>query len=123
MRDFGAYPSANSAFLLNLGLETLPIRMERYCENALKVAKYFEASDKIESVSYAALPGDKYHELAQKYLPKGTCGVISITIKGGKSGCHPVYGWSETGFQRGACGGYPYLCASSGQCNPSSADG
>ena len=85
MRDFGAYPSANSAFLLNLGLETLPIRMERYCENALKVAKYFEASDKIESVSYAALPGDKYHELAQKYLPKGTCGVISITIKGGKA--------------------------------------
>ena len=85
MRDFGAYPAAHSAFLLNLGLETLPIRMERYCENALKVAKFLQASDKIESVSYAALPGDKYHELAKKYLPKGTCGVISITIKGGKA--------------------------------------
>ena len=85
MRDFGAYPSANSAFLLNLGLETLPIRMERYCENALKVAKYFEASDKIESVSYAALPGDKYHELAQKYLPKGASGVLAFGVKGGRA--------------------------------------
>ena len=84
MRDFGAYPSAHSAFLLNLGLETLPVRMERYCENALTVAKYLQKSDKVESVSYAALPGDKYHELAQKYLPKGTCGVISVTIKGGR---------------------------------------
>ncbi len=85
MRDFGAYPAANSAFLLNLGLETLPIRMEKYCENALKVAQYFKNSDKIEAVSYAALEGDKYHDLAKKYLPKGTCGVISITIKGGKA--------------------------------------
>ena len=84
MRDFGAYTSAHSAFLLNLGLETLPVRMERYCENALTVAKYLQKSDKVESVSYAALPGDKYHELAQKYLPKGTCGVISVTIKGGR---------------------------------------
>lgn len=85
MRDIGAYPAANSAFLLNLGLETLPIRMERYCENALKVAQYFKTSNKIEAVSYAALEGDKYHDLAKKYLPKGTCGVISITIKGGKA--------------------------------------
>ena len=84
MRDFGAYPSAYSGFLLNLGLETLAIRMERYCENALKVAKYFQTSDKIEYVSYAALPGDKYHERAKKYLPKGTCGVISVSIKGGR---------------------------------------
>jgi len=85
MRDFGAYPAANSAFLLNLGLETLPIRMERYCENALTVASYFARSEKIETVRYAALEGDKYHSLATKYLPKGTCGVISITIKGGKA--------------------------------------
>lgn len=84
MRDFGCYPAANSAFLLNLGLETLPIRMERYCENGLKVAKYFEKSDKIEEVRYAALEGDKYYKLAKKYLKKGTCGVISIIIKGGK---------------------------------------
>lgn len=84
MRDFGAYPAANSSFLLNLGLETLPMRMERYCSNALKVAEYFSKSDKVESVAYPALPGDKYHQLAQKYLPKGTSGVISIVIKGGK---------------------------------------
>lgn len=85
MRDFGAYPSANSAFLLNLGLETLPVRMKQYCENALKVAKYFKASDKIEEVHYAALEGDKYYERAKKYLPNGTCGVITIVIKGGKA--------------------------------------
>lgn len=84
MRDLGCYPAANSAFLLNLGLETLPIRMERYCENALKIAAYFKASDKIEEVKYAALEGDAYYERGRKYLPKGACGVISIVIKGGK---------------------------------------
>lgn len=84
MRDFGCYPSANSAFLLNLGLETLPIRMERYCENALKVARYFKDSEKIEEVKYSGLEGDAYYERARKYLPKGSCGVISIIIKGGK---------------------------------------
>lgn len=84
MRDFGCYPAAHSAFLLNIGLETLPIRMERYCENALKVAQYFKKSDKIEEVKYSALPEDKYNERARKYLPKGSCGVISIVIKGGK---------------------------------------
>ena len=83
MRDFGCYPAANSAFLLNLGLETLPLRMERYCENALKVAKYFAASDKIEAVMYPGLEGDKYYDLAKKYL-KGASGVISIVVKGGK---------------------------------------
>ena len=83
MRDFGCYPSANSAFLLNLGLETLPLRMERYCENALKVAKYFAASDKIEAIMYPGLEGDKYYDLAHKYL-KGASGVISIIVKGGK---------------------------------------
>ena len=82
-RDFGAYPSANSAFLLNLGLETLALRMERYCENAQKVAEFLLASDKIESVSYPGLPGDKYYALAKKYL-KGTSGVISLVVKGGK---------------------------------------
>lgn len=84
MRDFGAYPAAHSAFLLNLGLETLPIRMKQYCENALKIATFFKESDKIEAVRYAALSGDQYYERAKKYLPKGTCGVISIDIKGGK---------------------------------------
>lgn len=83
MRDFGAYPAANSAFLLNLGLETLAMRMGHYCENAAKVATYFAASDQIESVSYPGLPGDKYYATAQKYL-KGASGVVSIVIKGGK---------------------------------------
>ncbi len=85
MRDLGCYPAAHSAFLLHLGLETLPVRMKQYCENAMVVAKYFAGCDKVESVRYAALEGDRYHELAQKYLPKGTCGVISIVIKGGKA--------------------------------------
>ena len=85
MRDLGCYPAAHSAFLLNLGLETLPVRMKQYCENAMVVAKYFAGCDKVESVRYAGLKQNKYHALAQKYLPKGTCGVISIVIKGGKA--------------------------------------
>ncbi len=84
MRDIGAYPSANHAFLLNIGLETLPIRMERYCENALKVAAFLEQCDLVEKVNYPSLPGDRYHALANKYLPKGASGVISFVIKGGK---------------------------------------
>lgn len=84
MRDFGCYPSAHSAFLLNLGLETLPVRMERYCQNALKVAEFFKTSEKIEKVTYPGLAGDKYFEKAKKYLPKGASGVISISIKGGR---------------------------------------
>ena len=83
MRDYGVYPAAHSAFLLNLGLETLALRMERYCENAMKVAAYFEASDKIEKVSYPGLPSDQHYALAQKYL-KGSSGVISVIVKGGK---------------------------------------
>ena len=84
MRDVGAYPAANSAFLLNLGLETLPIRMERYCSNAMKVAQYFKESDKIEQVTYPGLADDPNHERAMKYLPKGTSGVISFGLKGGR---------------------------------------
>lgn len=84
MRDIGCYPAANSGFLLNLGLETLPIRMKQYCENALLVAKFFQTCDQIESVRYSALEGDPYYELAQKYLPNGSCGVISIVMKGGR---------------------------------------
>ena len=83
MRDFGVYPAAHSAFLLNLGLETLAVRMDRYCENAIKVAKYFKAHDKIESVKYPGLEGDADYELSKKYL-KGASGVISIVVDGGK---------------------------------------
>ena len=85
MRDFGCYPAAQSAFYLNMGLETLAVRMPRYCQNARTVAEYFKKSDKIASVSYPGLPGDRYFDLAQKYLPDGTSGVISISIKGGRS--------------------------------------
>ena len=84
MRDFGTYPAAHSGFLLNLGVETLSIRMKQYCENALKVAEYLVKSDKIESVTYPGLPGDPNYALAKKYL-KGASGVISFVIKGGRA--------------------------------------
>ena len=84
MRDFGCYPAANSSFLLNLGLETLSVRMDRYCENALKVAEFFEGCSLVNSVSYPSLKTDKYHSLAEKYLPNGSSGVISFSIKGGR---------------------------------------
>ena len=84
MRDFGCYPSAHSAFLLNIGIETLPVRMKQYCENALFVAKHFSASNKLLSVRYPGLENDPYYALAQKYLPKGTSGVITFSIKGGR---------------------------------------
>lgn len=84
MRDLGCYPAAHSAFLLNLGLETLHVRMQRYCENAQKVAEYLNSLPEVEFVNYAGLKGNKYYDLAQKYLPKGCCGVISISIKGGR---------------------------------------
>lgn len=83
MRDFGCYPAAHSAFLLNLGLETLPVRMKQYCENALTVAKYLESNDKVESVMYPALESNESYTLAKKYL-KGCSGVITFVIKGGK---------------------------------------
>ena len=85
MRDLGCYQSAHAAFLLNLGLETLPVRMKRYCLNASVVAEYFKCSDKIESVTYPGLPESNDRDLVQKYLPDGCSGVISISIKGGRS--------------------------------------
>ncbi len=84
MRDLGAAPAPNNAFLLNLGLETLHLRMERHCSNAQKVAEYLEKNAKIAWVNYPGLKSNKYHELAMKYLPQGSCGVISYGIKGGR---------------------------------------
>lgn len=84
MRDLGSSPSPNNAFLLNLGLETLHLRMERHCSNAQKVAEYLEKNDKIAWVNYPGLQSNKYYSLAQKYLPQGSCGVISYGIKGGR---------------------------------------
>lgn len=84
MRDIGACPTAEAAFLTNLGLETLAIRMERHCANAQRVAEFLQSSDKIESINYPGLKGDKYYDLAQKYVPGGASGVISFTVKGGR---------------------------------------
>lgn len=86
MRDFGAQQSPQNAFLLNLGLDTLALRMERHCSNALAVAEFLEGHDKVDKVDYPGLKSNKYYEKAQKYMPKGTCGVISVCIKGGKEG-------------------------------------
>ena len=84
MRDLGAIQSPQNAFYLNLGLETLAVRMERHCKNALKIAQYLQANEKIDWVHYADLENDAYHALAKKYMPKGTCGVLSFAVKGGR---------------------------------------
>ncbi len=84
MRDLGCTPSPNSAFLLNLGLESLHVRIRRHCENALAVATFLANSDKISWVNYAGLPTDPQYALAKKYMPEGTCGVVSFGVKGGR---------------------------------------
>ena len=84
MRDFGSIQSPQSAFLLNLGLESLHVRMARHCGNGQKVAEFLASDDRIAYVNYCGLPGDKYHERAKKYLPNGSCGVVSFGIKGGR---------------------------------------
>jgi O-acetylhomoserine (thiol)-lyase len=84
MRDLGSAPAPNNAFLLNLGLETLHLRVERHCSNAQKVAEYLENNDKIAWVNYPGLKSNPYYTLAQKYLPNGSCGVISYGVKGGR---------------------------------------
>ena len=84
MRDLGSIQSPMNAFLLNIGLETLHLRVPRHCENALKVASWLEQNDKVAWVNYPGLKGNKYYELAQKYMPNGSCGVISFGLKGGR---------------------------------------
>ena len=86
MRDLGTQASPQNAFLLNLGLETLHLRMARHCANAQAVAEFLEKNDKVEWVNYPGLPSNKYYEKAKKYMPYGTCGVISVGVKGGKEG-------------------------------------
>lgn len=82
MRDLGSIPAPQNSFLLNLGLETLHLRMIRHCENALKVAQWLEKNPLVNWINYAGLPSNKYHQLAQKYMPNGTCGVIAFGLKG-----------------------------------------
>lgn len=82
MRDLGSIPSPHNSFLLNLGLETLHLRMPRHCENAQKVAEWLDANPKVKWVNFPGLKNNQYHELAQKYMPNGTCGVISFGLNG-----------------------------------------
>ena len=85
MRDFGSTPAPMNAWLLGMGIETLPLRMARHCSNAQGVAEYLQKHEKVAWVRYAGLPGDKYYELARKYLPQGCCGVVSFGVKGGRA--------------------------------------
>ncbi|MCM1180961.1 MAG: O-acetylhomoserine aminocarboxypropyltransferase/cysteine synthase [Clostridium sp.] len=85
MRDLGSIQSPQNAFILNLGLESLHVRMKRHCENGMAVAEYLSKHDKVDYVNYCSLPGDKYYDLAQKYLPNGSCGVVSFGLKGGRT--------------------------------------
>jgi O-acetylhomoserine (thiol)-lyase len=84
MRDFGCCQSPQSAYILNLGLESLPFRMRQHCSNAQKIAEFLQGNEKVAWVKYCGLPGDKYYEIAQKYMPNGSCGVISFGLKGGR---------------------------------------
>lgn len=84
MRDLGSSQSPQNAFLLNIGLETLHLRMQRHCENAQKVAEYLESRPEIAWVNYPGLKSNKYYDLAQKYMPNGTCGVLTFGLKGGR---------------------------------------
>ncbi len=85
MRDFGSIQSPQNAFILNLGLESLHVRMKRHCENAQKVAEFLKSDSRVSWVTYCGLEGDKYHERAKKYLPNGSCGVVSFGVKGGRA--------------------------------------
>ena len=84
MRDFGSIQAPMNAYLLNLGIESLAVRVPRHCENALKVAQFLEKNPNVTWVNYPGLPGNKYYDLAKKYMPNGTCGVVSFGVKGGR---------------------------------------
>ncbi len=90
MRDFGSIQSPQNAFLLNLGLESLHVRMKRHCENGQAVAEFLASNENVSWVRYCGLPGDKYYSLAQKYLPGGSCGVVSFGVKGGRKAAEAV---------------------------------
>ena len=92
MRDFGSIQSPQNAFYLNLGLESLHVRMRRHCENGQRVAEFLQSSDLVPWVTYCGLPGDKYYEMGQKYLPNGSCGVVSFGVKGGRAAAERFMG-------------------------------
>lgn len=97
MRDFGSIQSPQNAFLLNLGLESLHVRMKRHCENGQAVAEFLNNHEKITYVNYCGLEGDKYHELAKKYLPNGSCGVVSFGVKGGRAAAEKFMKYMKLG--------------------------
>ena len=106
MRDFGSIQSPQNAFLLNLGLESLHVRMARHCENGLAVARFLKDHPKVSFVTYPGLEGDKYYEVAKKYMPNGTCGVVSLSLihilsvfEGGHPDRGPGYGRDQCGDQ------------------------
>ena len=105
MRDFGSAPAPMNAFLLNIGLETLPLRMKKHCANAKRMAEYLEGHEKVAWVRYPGLPGDKQHERAAKYLPGGTCGVLTFGIKGGRAAAEAFMAGFEARRDRHPCGG------------------
>ena len=111
MRDLGSIQSPQNAFLLNLGLETLHLRMPQHCKNAQKVAEYLAKNDKVAWVNYCGLPGNKYYELAQKYMPNGSCGVVTFRLERRTRRVYQVYGFTETGGHRDSCGRCTYLRA------------
>ena len=122
MRDLGCYPSAQAAFLLNHGLETLHLRMERHCQNAEQVARFLQQHGKVESVNYPTLAENPYHQLAQrKHSPNGCSGVISFMTGGRESGC-ALYRQPEAGFAGGSCCRCPHPGAAPGKLDPPSAD-
>ncbi len=98
MRDFGSIPSPFSAYILNLGIESLSVRMKRHCENGQKIAEYLEAHDKVEWVNYPGLKSSPDYELAQKYMPDGTCGVVSFALKGGREKAEEFMGYLKVGM-------------------------
>lgn len=95
--------------------------MARHCENAQKVAEFLEQNDRVAWVNYCGLENNKYHKLAQKYMPNGSCGVIAFGLKGDKGGCHPFHGQPENDLHRHACGRRAHLCTAPGQPYPSPA--
>jgi O-acetylhomoserine (thiol)-lyase len=92
MRDFGSIQSPQNAYYLNLGLESLHVRMQRHCENGLAVAEFLSKDPRVSFVNFCKLPGDKYYELAEKYLPNGGCGVVSFGVKGGRKAAEEFMG-------------------------------
>ena len=115
MRDLGSIQSPQNAFLLNVGLETLHLRVPRHCENALKVAQYLKNHEKVAWVRYAGLEDDPYYELAQKYLPNGTCGVLSFGLKGGRDVSVGFMDKLKLRCNCDPCGRCKNLCSSSGK--------